>query len=234
MGGGLKRGNWSTHELERLRSLYPRSGAEHVARLLRRSVDSVRRKARDIFATPAMRRPWTGEDDLRLREAYGVLGMAELCLVLARPASQISARIAGFARDLRDGRPWTRGEIAQLKKLYGRRRDEDLVVCLSRSQEQIAAKADELRLSKDKSFLHRSGEAAGELSARPRMPRWQDEEVELLKDSYARQSNLEIARRLGRSVASVANKANQLGLAKDPDVLAALGRRNVQSRYRRS
>ncbi len=49
--GKLKRGNWSTHELERLRSLYPKSSEESVARLLRRSVPSVHRKARQIVRT---------------------------------------------------------------------------------------------------------------------------------------------------------------------------------------
>ena len=56
--GKLKRGNWSTHELERLRSLYPRSKEEHVARLLHRSVSSVSRKAREIFSSPPVESPW--------------------------------------------------------------------------------------------------------------------------------------------------------------------------------
>ena len=42
---------------------------------------------------------------------------------------------------------------------------------------------------------------------------------------------LEIARELGRSVASIANKANQLGLRKSPALLARIGRANVAIRY---
>ena len=93
----LKRGNWSTHELERLRGLYPRSPEETVARLLRRSVTSVQRKARQIFASDNGSRSnpragssagspvWTGDDDLMLREGFGVIGMSALTLVLQRP-----------------------------------------------------------------------------------------------------------------------------------------------------
>jgi hypothetical protein len=66
------------------------------------------------------------------------------------------------------------------------------------------------------------------------MPRWGENEIALLRDGYSRVTNLVLARQLGRSVASVANKANQLGLKKDSDVLREMGRRNVATRYEQS
>ena len=225
--GKLKRGNWSTHELERLRSLYPKSKEDHVARLLRRSVSSVSRKAREIFNAPQVERPWTSGDDLRLREGYGVLQLGPLCLVLGRPLHDVESRITAFRTQLRTG-PWSRLELGLLKKIYGSRSDSDLVVCLSRGLDDILRVAEELKLSKDKGFLARSEQP------RQSMPRWGEGEIAQLRRDYSQVTNLVLARRLNRSVASVANKANQLGLKKAPEVLREMGRRNVATRYSQS
>lgn len=222
----LKRGNWSTHDLERLRFLYPKSREESVARLLRRSVSSVQRKAREIFATTVIPRMWTAGDDLRLREGFGILEFKALCLVLGRTAADVSARVHSLRTNVRTDWRWQRLELGLLKKLYGSRSDQDLVVCLSRSIGQIRAKAAELCLSKDKGFLAHTGD-----STQP-MPRWRPGEIRLLRDLYPTTLNLVLAQRLRRSVASVANKANQLGLKKAPAVLQEMGRRNVAARYR--
>lgn len=224
--GKLKRGNWSTYELERLRALYPKSTDEHVSRLLHRSVASVNRKAREIFGGDQTEGVWTAGDDLRLREGYGVLTLSVLCLVLGRSAYDVEARIDSFKAVVRTGK-WTRSELGLLKRIYGSRFDEDLVVCFSRALEDIREMARGLQLSKDKGFLARSDVVSQS------MPRWGEDEITLLREGYARVTNLALARELGRSVASVANKANQLGLKKDSDVLREMGRRNVATRYER-
>ncbi len=66
-----RRGNWSMQELEKLQSLYPRSGEHQAARLLGRSVESVRRKAEELFRQPNKHCAWTSEEDYTLRKAYG-------------------------------------------------------------------------------------------------------------------------------------------------------------------
>ena len=86
--------------------------------------------------------------------------------------------------------------------------------------------AGQMCLSKDKKFLV-GKKAAGQQT----MPRWNAVEVERLRQLYPHMDNLEIARRLNRSVASVANKANQLRLRKDRLLKARIGRRNVAVRY---
>jgi hypothetical protein len=65
------------------------------------------------------------------------------------------------------------------------------------------------------------------------MPRWSHTEVELLRRLYADRDNLAVARELGRTVASIANKANLLGLKKSAAMLADIGRSNIRARYRR-
>ena len=50
----LRRGNWSVQELERLRLLLPHRGVAQTAALLRRSPDSVQRKALALLRTPIL------------------------------------------------------------------------------------------------------------------------------------------------------------------------------------
>jgi len=65
-----------------------------------------------------------------------------------------------------------------------------------------------------------------------KMPRWSAAEVERLRELYPTLENLEVARQLGRTVTSVANKAHQLDLKKSTVLLAQIGRANVSLRYR--
>lgn len=225
----LRRGNWSVQELERLRLLFPRRGAQATAALLRRSPDSVRRKALDLLRVPPRRGPWTAADDDLLRQSYGVLELRFLGLLLGRSPGDVTKRAAVLRASLRSG-AWSRAEDALLKDLYGTRNDHDLEVCLQRSASDIAQRAVALCLAKDKRFVA-AAVAAGAAGLPRRMPRWRAEEIEQLRRAYPDHDNLEVARLLGRSVTSVANKANQLGLHKSPEFLARIGRANVAVRY---
>ena len=69
------------------------------------------------------------------------------------------------------------------------------------------------------------------LEVAQKMPRWTAAEIQLLRQIYPGRENLDVARVLKRTVASVANKANQLGLKKTFEVLAKIGRTNVSARY---
>ena len=81
-------------------------------------------------------------------------------------------------------------------------------------------------MAKDKTFIRMlNGEGS------TRMPRWAAEELEALKRDYARRSNLEIARRLGRSVKSIVSKAHHLRLKKSFERLRDMGRKNVSLRH---
>lgn len=237
-GRRLRRGNWSVQEMERLRQLLPRRGVQYTAVLLRRSVDSVFRKALDLLKVPARRGPWTTSDDARLRDSWGAVEVRLLGPMLGRPIAEVVRRAAELRARLRSG-VWDRSELQALKELYGTRHDEDLEVALQRPRAEVVAMAATLCLAKDKRFAaqtQRPREAPSippEVQQRQSMPRWQAEEIEKLRELYAELDNLEVARRLGRTVTSVANKANQLGLKKSPRLLADIGRNNVGLRYGR-
>jgi len=222
--GRLRRGNWSVEELQRLRRLLPRRGVADAARLLRRSPESVRRRALALFAGQARRAGWTPDDDIALRQSWGALEPRLLAATLARSVQEVQRRAQQLRAELRTD-AWSRAEERLLKQLYGTRRDEDLEVCLQRPRSEIARVAARLCLSKDKRF------AKVATAVRQRMPRWVPADVELLCRLYPERPNLEVARLLHRSVASVANKANLLGLRKSASLLARIGRANVAARY---
>jgi len=225
--GSRKKGNWSAAELDRLKVLYPKCPEDRVSVLLNRSAKSVRRRARAIFQRSPKRGAWTADDDHRLRVAYGVLGTKEISLVLARSERDVLARVEVLRSARRRG-PWSAREIALLKQLYGIRTDEDLEVCLSRSARQIAKVATDYCLSKDKRFEVQQPRSDQQ---RRKMPRWTAAEESRLEELYPDHDNLEIARLLGRSVLSVANKASQLGMRKSLESLRQMGRKNVAIRY---
>ena len=238
----LRRGNWSVQELERLRQLLPRRGVADTAVLLRRTESSVFRKALRLLRVPQRRGAWTASDDARLRECWGAVDERLLGPMSGRPLAEVRKRIVELRSQLRTG-PWSPEERQLLKELYGTRKDEDLEIALGRSRDDLAAKARELCLAKDKRFrAHADGDtfaaatgasaASGERPPRSEMPRWTHEQVEKLRALYADRDNLAVAREIGRTVASVANKANLLGLKKCPRLLADIGRANVAFRYR--
>lgn len=67
-------------------------------------------------------------------------------------------------------------------------------------------------------------------SRRLRVP-WSPSELNRLRRLYAKHSNQEIARRLNRSLSSVISQAFKLGLKKDPQRLAQMGKENIAHRW---
>jgi hypothetical protein len=217
----VKRGNWSVPEVERLRALFPRTSPARAARLLGRSVDSVLRRARQIFAADRRVGPWSDADDRTLREAVGVHDLDTMALLVARAPEDVAARLAELQTERRRG-PWLDDEQALLKRLHGTRTTRHLVLVLGRSPVDVERKARELCLGKDK---------AAPTAGPTRMPRWNAESLARLRELYPTRDNLEIARELGRTVSSIANKASQLGLSKGRPALQRMGRRNVRRRW---
>ena len=105
--------------------------------------------------------------------------------------------------------------------------DDDLALVFGRSLDAIRDKANDLCIAKDKAFLRKN--SGGKRATR--MPRWTEEELDLLRDWYPSHSNLDIAHKLARSVKSVVSKAHNMGLRKDPSRLREMGRENVSLRY---
>jgi len=213
-------------DLARLRELYGLRDDAAIARELQRSVAGVARVAERIFQKRSG--PWTATEVLELKRRLGASSTEVIARVLGRTVGEVQTQVLDLGRIQRSG-AWTREEVVELKRIYGSRIDEDLSRVFGRSVSEVQRLAAELGLAKDKAFLRRlHGEPA------TRMPRWKAEELEVLKRCYAGESNLEIARRLGRSVKSVVSKAHHLGLEKSPARLSKMGCENVAGRYRSS
>lgn len=225
---GLRQGAWSVQELERLRKLVPLRGVEGAAALLRRSPESVRKRAAQLLKVAPRRGDWSEADDASLRLAWGAVEPRLLGAMLGRPVADVLRRANALRGRLRTG-AWAHEDERMLKRLHGTRSDHDLEICLQRSAEDIAEKAGQLCLRKDKRFVRAAAKGA---ATRSTAPRWTDAEIARLRAVYRDRDNLEVAKLLGRSVVSVANKAWQLGLQKSQQALARMGRANVSFRFR--
>jgi hypothetical protein len=221
-----KRGRWSLSERARLRDLYGLRDVAVIARELKRPVASVTRMAESLFPPEVKRSgPWTANEVLELKRRLGTSSTEVIARVLGRNVAEVQAQVLDLGRVQRGG-AWAREEVAELKRIHGSRTDEDLSRVFGRSVAEVQRFSAELGLAKDKAFMRRlHGQQA------TRMPRWKAEELEVLRRSYAGESNLEIARRLGRSVKSIVSKAHHLGLEKSPERLSKMGCENVASRY---
>ncbi|MEW6073873.1 MAG: hypothetical protein AB1726_14935 [Planctomycetota bacterium] len=232
-GGGSRtstprRGRWSQAEQARLRELYGLRDDAAIARELNRPVSSVRRMAERLFPLRKSTGPWAAAEIENLKRYLGATTPEVIARVLGRDVREVEERILDLGRICRDG-SWTREEIVELKRIYGTRTDEDLSRIFGRSLEAIQNAAIEHALAKDKAFVRR---LAGESSTH--MPRWSTPELDFLRREYPFLPNLDIAKKLNRSVKSVVSKAHNLGLKKSPQRLCQMGRENVSLRYQAS
>lgn len=227
-----RRGRWSTAERLRLIELAPHTPVAELARVLRRTPESVVHTLREVFPeSPPGDDPdrWSAVDEARFRLGCGVHDPDTLARLVGRSPAAIAARIVrgeaaagGTPPGAGRGDDWSADDLALLRRFYGARADRDLAVALLRPEGEVRERALALCLEKDK---------ARRLGTSPRrMPRWTASDVAELRRLYPETDNLEIARRLGRSVQSVTNKAWQLGLAKGRARLREMGRANVTLR----
>lgn len=107
-------------------------------------------------------------------------------------------------------------KLRRIRREYGSTSDAVLARRLRLPVAVVRAEAERARLGKCKRTFpgHR------------RMPRWTEDEVDLLRRLYATTPNVEIARILERTSVSVATKAHHLGLAKAPERLREMGHEN--------
>lgn len=181
--------------------------------------------AEKLFTGPQRSGPWTASEVMALRRYLGATSSEVIARILGRPVPEVNERIFELGRIQRGG-SWQREELSEFKRIYGTRTDDDLSRIFGRTLAEIQKLAEEHALAKDKAFVRKLVGGAA-----TRMPRWRDEELELLRRDYPVQSNLELARSLGRSVKSVVSKAHHLGLKKSTERLRTMGRENVSLRY---
>lgn len=223
-----RKGPWSHREHELIKQQYGKLSDQALARRLNRPLASLRTQLARIFdGKPRRTGPWQPSELLELKD---LLGRAEIEVVarrLRRAQSDIENRIELMRGAVR-AHPWTSDEKQQLKRDFGSRTDRDLSLILAQPVSAIVAMAEELCLSKDKTFLHRA-----EGVRHVRMPRWSEAEIEQLRELYPTHPNEEIARILNRSTKSVVSKAHDLELKKSKERLREMGQENVRLRHER-
>ncbi|PIE24182.1 MAG: hypothetical protein CSA62_05090 [Planctomycetota bacterium] len=245
----LKRGNWSVEELMKLRDQYGRRPLPQLARELRRTEETVRLRAEQMFQQewcPSEEDPETFEgrpgpledkEREQLRFMVGIADLETMQLVLGRQGAEIERVLLEWSRQKSE--QWSEAQIEFLKLAYGTRPDWALSMVLGHEIEAIQAQARELCLGKDRSVVSvelpiLEKHVVIQPQAPVRMPRWTTEEVDELIRVFPERPNLDIARSLGRSVKSVVAKANELGLRKSKERLREMGRENVMIRHKRA
>jgi hypothetical protein len=73
----------------------------------------------------------------------------------------------------------------------------------------------------------------GSSPTRGQRKKWSQAEIKLLKQLYPEHPNVEIARRLKRSLSSVIAQGFKLGLKKSPGRLAQMGQEHMARRWKR-
>ena len=186
---------------------------EFIARQLNRPETSIKKMAEQVFPDTRRDGPWTAKEVQELKRYLGASTPEVIARILQRTPQEVEERILELGRIRNTGR-WSREESAKLKRVHGTRTDANLGKIFGRPGKEIEKQARKLCLAKDKAFMRKvSGEPA------TRMPRWTEEEIARLEELYPLVANLEIAKKLRRSVKSVVSKAHNLGLKKDRERL---------------
>ncbi|MAB79641.1 MAG: hypothetical protein CMJ89_09860 [Planctomycetes bacterium] len=199
-----------------------------IARALDRSLESVHQALEAISPSDLDRKSgsWAANDVDELKEYLGAtstLGMARvraIARLIGRSAASILAQLSIMPRE------WTWEEIRTLKRIYGSHSLGTLSLVFGRSEEDVRSMAGKHALGRNKASLRKLN-GQGRIG----MPRWTATELTVIKKEYPLRSNLEIARKLKRSIGSVVSKGHRLGLKKDPSRLKSMGRENVSHRY---
>jgi hypothetical protein len=221
-----RKGRWTRAEIDRLKDLYGLRPDVAIARELGRSAQSVRRMAEAAFQTARREGPWSANEIQELKRYLGASAPDVIARILGREPGEVRQQIFELGRLQRPAARWTREDTMKLRRIYGTRSDGDLAAIFGCTKESIERLAKRYCLAKDKAFLRRAQGAGA-----TKMPRWSGSELALLRELYPTTANLEIAQRLERSVKSVVSKAHHLGLRKEAERLAEMGRQNVSLRY---
>jgi GcrA cell cycle regulator len=195
--------SWSLEEDQLLRTLYGTVPYQELASRLGRSVTAVIGHAsyRGI-AQPRTGRPWNATDDKRLRSLYGRMPNAEAARRMDRSEDAVILRAGKLGLTRETTPPWSAREDATLKRLHAAGMSYKAIAHeLSRTRNAVAGRVMKLGLAATQPM---------------RAPRWTNQEMKTLRKLYGTVRNREIGSRLGRSSASVEQKARELGIAGEP------------------
>jgi DNA-binding CsgD family transcriptional regulator len=152
---------------------------------------------------------WSESEVKLLRKRFPTAKTFELAKTLGRPLTAVRQKAYEMGLKTRTylNRCWSEEEIQLLKRLFPDNKTRVVAEELNHSAGAVSRLASRLGLKKSKGYLKLIGQVS-----EPR--KWSQKEVKLLKKLNHNQSRQEIAEKLGRSPATVSQKALRLGLKK--------------------
>jgi len=198
---GLKAKLWTEDELTQLRNLIPIHTTLEVAKIIGRTEDSIRKKAKKLgLKVKTKRNWWTEEEIVKLQELAPTLTVEQIQQEINRSGNSIRAKAKElgikFVNNPRKTKTsWTKKELDQLKELISTNSAEELAKIIDRSEHSIRAKVRELGLK-----IKRNEK------------RWSEEDKRALIELSATMKLDQIAQKLNRSSASVRTQGNKLGI----------------------
>lgn len=185
---------WKDEDLALLKKRYPNRdfSVEVIAKLLHRTVLSVRCKATELNITRGIKR-WKIEYDTFLEENYKTLGALECATILDYTESHIQRRVRqlGLNKKIKF---WSEEEVETLRELSNKHFTQaEIAEVLDKTITQIKNKLSVLRIKSSW---------------------WSESEVSFLKANYNSHNACEIVKCLNRSKATVYRKASLLRLTK--------------------
>ncbi|MBS1911959.1 MAG: hypothetical protein JST22_08245 [Bacteroidetes bacterium] len=188
---------WTTKEEHYLRKKYGKLTATEIARILRRSEQSVRGHIHQLGLGRYRPATWTADEIEYLRKHYGSVKVAALAAELGRTTDAVELKA---------------GKLQLRKKLVRLSAKQTAWVVENLGKISYDNLARELGVSSTTIM-----KIAGRNGYRPRpnIRAWTDAEDEYLKKHYGRKTRREIAEAIGRTVPLVGWRAAKLGLTRE-------------------
>lgn len=186
-----------------LRKLYGTIPDEELAKRVGVSRETLRTNLLRLGLREAVENKYTAAEDRYLRKTYATRPLDEVAEHLGRSIDSIRnrARVLGLKRP-KPHPDWTADEIEYLRKNYHRKGIQELMAAMGRTRESIKSHAQQFGLRKPGYVPGGNAEL-----------KWTAKQQQFIRENYSTMSMTEMARRLGRTIHQVSQKAHKMGLA---------------------
>lgn len=193
---------WEDSEIQFLKDNMATMTNKELAKALNRNIGSIVSKTSKMGMPRKHNKKWTEEEYQFLRDNAGKMTNKEIAEKLDRNIGSIAKLIPEMGLERKKPhKKWQDSEVQFLKDNVSTMTNKELSKALNRNINSVAAKIAELDLA---NTIRYSGGRK----------KWQDSEIQFMKDVADKMTNKEIAEILGRSIGSVSLKICQMGLTR--------------------
>ena len=115
----LNQGPWSKEEDIYIRAHYHEDGALAVAKTIRRSCGSVRKRAHYLkISRHRAQKSWSREEDAQLKKLRKTRTSREIALILGRTRASVLSHVSEIGLSTPPREPWTTRELETVRKYY--------------------------------------------------------------------------------------------------------------------